>query len=130
MNLFRKTNPIWFFQKKINALQNVCLMTRLIIDNFFVTLLKAINRNYAESRSSVAKCFNWKKHSSEVFCKKDIVKTSQNSQENTCVGVLKRFNKLQALLKERLWHKFFPVNKNYFEKHLRTTNSTEFDFIS
>ena len=53
--------------------------------------------------------------------KKIFLKTSQNSQENTCARV-SFFNKVAAfrtatLLKKRLWHKCFPVN---FAKFLRT----------
>ena len=48
------------------------------------------------------------------------LKTSQNSQENTRLGV-SNFNKIGGLrgtlLKMRLRHTFFPVN---FEKFLRT----------
>ena len=39
----------------------------------------------------------------EVFCKNVFSQISQNSQENTCVGV-------SFLLKKRLWHRYFPLN--------------------
>ena len=57
------------------------------------------------------------------FCfKKVFLKTSQNSQENTCARVTflinLLFNKKETLaLKKILWHRCFPVN---FAKFLRT----------
>ena len=44
------------------------------------------------------------------YVKKEFLEISQNSQENTCARV-------SFILKERLWHKCFPVN---FAKFLRT----------
>ena len=52
----------------------------------------------------------------EVFCRKDVLKISQKSQEDTCARV-SFLIKLLALFKKRLWHKRFPVN---FTKFLRT----------
>ena len=46
----------------------------------------------------------------EVFCKKVLLKISQNSEENTCARV--------PFLKKRLRHRSFPVN---FAKFLRTS---------
>ena len=57
----------------------------------------------------------------EVLCTKGVLKSFQNSQENSCVRVF--FNKVAdlkpaTLFKKRLWHRRFPVD---FEKFLRTT---------
>ena len=55
-----------------------------------------------------------------ISTKKDVLKISQYSQENTCVGVF--FNKVSDLqacnfIKKRLQHRCFPVK---FAKFLRT----------
>ena len=50
------------------------------------------------------------------FVKKVFLEISQNSQESTCASV-SFLIKLQALLKKKLWHRYFPVN---FVKFLRT----------
>ena len=47
-----------------------------------------------------------------VLCKKIFSEISQNSQENTCLSKTHT-----ALLKKRLWHRYFPVS---FTKFLRT----------
>ena len=62
----------------------------------------------------------------EVSNKKAVLKTSQNSQENSCVGV-SFFNKVAdlrpaTLFKKTLQHRCFPVN---FLKFLRTPFFTE-----
>ena len=61
----------------------------------------------------------------DVFCEKEFLEISQNSQENTRARV-SFLIKLQAApatsLKRRLWHRCFPVN---FAKFLRTSFFTE-----
>ena len=62
---------------------------------------------------------------SEVFCRKRVsLEIAQSSQGNTCSRV-SFLIKLQAcaLLKQRLWHRCFPVN---FAKFLRTPFLTEY----
>ena len=60
----------------------------------------------------------FKKQPPEVFCKKVLLKTSQNSQENTCARVSFLINlKASTLLKKRPWHRYFPMN---FAKFSRT----------
>ena len=59
------------------------------------------------------------------FVEKVLLEISQNSHENICARVF--FNKIPglspaALLKKRLYHRFFPVN---FAKFLRTPYFTE-----
>ena len=54
---------------------------------------------------------------SEVFCKKLLLKISQNSQENTCARVSFLIKLQVLLLKKRLWYRCFPVK---FAKFLRT----------
>ena len=51
--------------------------------------------------------------------KKVFLKISQNSQENTCtrVSFLIKLQRPTTSLKQRLWHRSFPVN---FAKFLRT----------
>ena len=56
----------------------------------------------------------------EVFCKKGVLKNSQNSQKNTFAraSLLIKFQAAPAtLLKKRPWHRCFPKN---FAKFLRT----------
>ena len=48
----------------------------------------------------------------EVFCKKDFLEISQKSQENTCARSLRH----ATLLKNRPWHRCFPVT---FVKYLK-----------
>ena len=50
--------------------------------------------------------------------KKVFLEISQNSQENTCVRVSFLIKFSITLLKEGLWHRYFPVN---FGKFLRTS---------
>ena len=64
------------------------------------------NQNMAFGRSSLP----------EVFCKKLFLKSSQSSQENTCVGVSFLINLPANLLKRRLQSRYFLVN---FAKFLR-----------
>ena len=56
----------------------------------------------------------------EVFCKKDVLRNSQNSQENICAIFLNEVASLPpTLLKKRLWHGCcLPLT---FAKILRTT---------
>ena len=54
----------------------------------------------------------------EVFCKKDALRNFKNSQENSCARVFPP----ATLLRNRIWHRCFPVN---FEKFLRTPFLTE-----
>ena len=56
----------------------------------------------------------WRSIRQELFCKKGVVKISQNSQENTCARV--------SFLKKRLLHRCFS---NKFAKILRTCFLTE-----
>ena len=55
-----------------------------------------------------------------MLYKEDVLKISQNSQENTCaiVSFLRKLQQLATLLKMKLWHSCFPVN---FAKFLRTS---------
>ena len=68
-----------------------------------------------------------------MFCKKYVLKVSQNSQENFFAGVV--FNKVAGLdvlnfIEKRLQHECFPVNFTkifkitYFAEHLQTAAST------
>ena len=61
----------------------------------------------------------------EVFCKKNVFRNSQNSQENTCVRIFLKI-KLQTeacnFIKKKLLHRCFSVN---FAKFLRTPFLTE-----
>ena len=52
-----------------------------------------------------------RKQPPEVFCKKRFLEISQNSLENIC-GRASILIKL-TLLKQRLWHRYFPVNLEY-----------------
>ena len=62
----------------------------------------------------------------QMFFKIDVLKNSQYSQENTCVGVSFLIKLLASrpatLLKKRLQHRCFPVN---IENFLRTPFFTE-----
>ena len=68
------------------------------------------------------KCTFNRSSRSEVFCKKVLLKMSQNSQKHICARVsflIKlQTSCLQLYWKKRLWHRCFPVN---FAKFLRTT---------
>ena len=87
------------------------------------------NFNLGVSTSTLSKVFKTgevkpvRNSPPEVFCKKDVLRNFQNSQESTCGGVFSLI-KLQAwsLLKDRLWHRCFPVN---FWKFLRISFLTE-----
>ena len=60
-------------------------------------------------------------HWAQVYCKKVLLGISLNSQEGTCARV--------SLLKERLWHRCFPVvfvkfpGDTSFAEHLQTAAS-------
>ena len=54
--------------------------------------------------------------SSDMFCKNDIHKNLQKSQENTCARVSLPGLRPATFLKKRPWHRYFPVN---FVKFLR-----------
>ena len=61
-----------------------------------------------------------------MFCKNGVLKSPQNLQENTYARVFS--NKVAdlrpaTLLKNRLWHRFFPVN---FVQFLRTSFFIEY----
>ena len=86
---------------------------KLIIVNKLKEHVKHLWQSFlATNKSSHLRC----------FVKKVFLKISQNSQENTCLRV-SFFNevaglRLSTLLKERLWHRYFPVN---FAQFLRTS---------
>ena len=95
-----------------------CLFSVVSVVNF-----EWVNCSWDERIQNFVKHLDGQKQPPELFCKKLFLKTSQNSQENTCARVSFSI-KLQAsglrpatLLKKRLWHTCFPVN---FVKFLRT----------
>ena len=64
-----------------------------------------------------------------MFCKNGVLKNPQNLQENTYARVF--LNKVAdlrpaTLLKNRLWHKCFPVN---FVQFLRTSFFIEYHHL-
>ena len=65
--------------------------------------------------------FLWSSHLRSSI-KKVFLKISQNSQENTCVGVFILINShasdLELYQKRRLRHRCFPVNSTNFLEHL------------
>ena len=72
--------------------------------------------------------------SAGVFLKTVLLKSSPDSQKNTCVGV-SFFNKVAALrpatlLKKRLWHKCFPANLVKFSRSPFLQNTTDGCFFS
>ena len=72
--------------------------------------------------------------SAGVFLKTVLLKSSPDSQKNTCVGV-SFFNKVTALrpatlLKKRLWHKCFPANLVKFSRSPFLQNTTDGCFFS
>ena len=101
------------------------ITSHLMCANFFMINLNVIItfmlQHFNHNRETMAKHVTCRSSRAEVFCKKGVLKISQNLLENTCARVF-FLVKLQALLKKRLWHRCFLVN---FLKFLRTPFFTE-----
>ena len=86
---------------------------------------------YSESTKIYGRLSIWYKNrrvSRRCSIKKVFLEISQNSQENTCTRV-SFFNKVAGLrpvtlLKERVWHRCFPVNFAKFVEHLFLQNTS------